>query len=91
MFPQILGDAMETCVVTPAAVHPSGKQTSKQRETGILQPPVKYGPMLMKVAPGYAMLNRYVAFNDNMDVVLKLVNEIHSRMFDIPDFEMVNI
>ena len=47
----------------------------------------------MKVAPGYlaAMLNRYVAFNDNMDVVLKLVNEIHSRMFDIPDFEMVNI
>ena len=44
MFPQILGDAMETCVVTPAAVHPSGKQTSKQRETGILQPPVKVRP-----------------------------------------------
>ena len=49
-------------------------------------------PMLMKVAPGdsAAKLNRYVAFDDNMEVVLKLVNEIHSRMFDIPDFELVN-
>ena len=44
MFPQILRDAMEACVVTPATVHSSFKQTSKQRETGILQPPVKVRP-----------------------------------------------
>ena len=45
----------------------------------------------MKVAEGDvdARLNRYEAFDDNMEVVLQLVNDIHGRMFDINDFEMV--
>ena len=44
----------------------------------------------MKVAEGDvdARLNRYAAFDDNMEVVLQLVNDIHGRMFDINDFEM---
>ena len=53
---------------------------------------MQYGPMLMKVAQGDvdARLNRYQAFDDNMEVVLKLVNDIHGRMLDINEFEMVN-
>ena len=52
---------------------------------------MQYGPMLMNVAKGDvdARLNRYAAFDDNMEVVLQLVNEIHGRMFDVNDFEMV--
>ena len=54
---------------------------------------MQYGPMLMKVAKGDvdARLNRYAAFDDNMEVVMQLVNEIHNRMVDINEFEMVNL
>ena len=53
----------------------------------------QYGPMMMKVAPGDldAKLNRYSAFDDNMEVVMQLVNEIHSRTIDINEFEMVSV
>lgn len=52
---------------------------------------LQYGPMLMNVAQGDvdARLNRYAAFDDNMDVVLQLVYDIHGRIMDINDFEMV--
>ena len=45
----------------------------------------------MNVAQGDvdARLNRYAAFDDNMDVVLQLVYDIHGRIMDINDFEMV--
>ncbi|KAL1805777.1 hypothetical protein ACET3Z_028845 [Daucus carota] len=88
MFPQNLGDVMDNCAVTPVATK---IVNSEQHDSGNLQPPVKYGPMLMNVAKGDvdATLNRYAAFDDNMEVVLKLVNEIHGRMFDVNDFEMV--
>lgn len=48
---------------------------------------------MMKVARGDvdARLNRYTAFDDNMEVVMQLVNEIHSRVVDINEFEMVNL
>ena len=38
-----------------------------------------------------ARLNRYTAFDDNMEVVMQLVNEIHSRTIDINEFEMVSV
>ena len=44
VFPQNLGDSMDNCVVTPAAVVPSGKSTSEQRETEDLQAPLKVRP-----------------------------------------------
>ena len=52
---------------------------------------LQYRPMLMNVAQGDvdARLNRYAAFDDNMDVVLQLVYDIHGRIMDINDFEMV--
>ena len=52
---------------------------------------MQYGPMLMNVAAGDtdAKLCRYAAFDDNMDVVLELVNKIHSRPVNIPEFELV--
>ena len=37
-----------------------------------------------------AKITRYVAFVDNMEVVLSLVIEIHSRTYNIPDFDMVS-
>ncbi|KAL1831416.1 hypothetical protein ACET3Z_001067 [Daucus carota] len=143
VFPQNLGDSMDNCVVTPAAVLPSGRSTSEQRETRedyifewrdrsctkahfqslrenaqvestvidtwthmlnenellraesspmrlFLTSETIYGPMLMNVAQGDvdARLNRYQAFDDNMDVVLELVYAIHGRTMDINEFEM---
>ena len=45
----------------------------------------------MNVPPGDtdAKLSRYGAFDDNMEVVLELVNKIHSRTVNIPEFELV--
>ena len=45
----------------------------------------------MNVAAGDtdARLSRYGAFDDNMDVVLELVNKIHSRPVNVPEFELV--
>ena len=37
-----------------------------------------------------AKITRYVAFDDNMEVVLSSVNEIHSRTYNTPDFDMVS-
>ena len=34
-------------------------------------------------------LKRYMAFDDNMEVVLKMVNEVHNNHYDIQDFDMV--
>lgn len=38
-----------------------------------------------------AQITRYVSFDDNMEVVLKLVNEIHSKTYNIPDFTLVSL
>ena len=52
---------------------------------------MQYGPMMIEVVPGDtdARLSRYEAFDENMEVVLELVNKIHNRTLDIPEFEMV--
>lgn len=44
MFPKILGDALDTCVVTPKTLVPLCKRTNDRSETGMLQEPVKGRP-----------------------------------------------
>ncbi|KAL1809459.1 hypothetical protein ACET3Z_026449 [Daucus carota] len=48
------------------------------------------GYMQMDIGGGDVMgrLNRYAVFDDNMEIVLKLVNEIHCREYEVSDFEM---
>lgn len=38
-----------------------------------------------------AKLNRQMAFDDNMEVVWQMVNEIHNKQYDITDFELVSL
>ncbi|WOH00546.1 hypothetical protein DCAR_0519912 [Daucus carota subsp. sativus] len=49
-----------------------------------------YGPMQMEVGENdsNAKLNRQMAFDDNMEVVWQMVNEIHNKQYDITDFEL---
>lgn len=52
---------------------------------------LQYGPMNMSVAEGdiHEKIKRYAVFDDNMDVVLELVNRVHDRVYNVPDFDMV--
>ncbi|WOG81956.1 hypothetical protein DCAR_0101115 [Daucus carota subsp. sativus] len=47
-----------------------------------------YGPLLMDGSDTDRRLDRYMAFDDNMDVVMNMVNEVHNKRYDISDFDM---
>ncbi|XP_074343147.1 uncharacterized protein LOC141680976 [Apium graveolens] len=49
-----------------------------------------YGPLRMDVGVGddYSKMSRFAAFDDNMDLVIKMVNEMHNKQYDVKDFDM---
>ncbi|KAF1001375.1 hypothetical protein AG4045_025685 [Apium graveolens] len=51
-----------------------------------------YGPLRMDVGVGddYSKMSRFAAFDDNMDLVIKMVNEMHNKQYDVKDFDMEN-
>ncbi|KAL8113111.1 hypothetical protein AgCh_020438 [Apium graveolens] len=51
-----------------------------------------YRPLRMDVGIGddYSKMSHFAAFDDNMDLVMKMVNEIHNKQYDVKDFDMTH-
>lgn len=49
-----------------------------------------YGPLQIDVDKGdySSKMSRYAAFDDNMDIVIKMVNEMHNKQYEVKDFDM---
>ncbi|KAK1363409.1 hypothetical protein POM88_038970 [Heracleum sosnowskyi] len=49
-----------------------------------------YGPLKIDVGEGSysSKIGRYAAFDDHMDVVFKMVNEMHNKQYEVKDFDM---
>ncbi|KAK1358879.1 hypothetical protein POM88_043353 [Heracleum sosnowskyi] len=49
-----------------------------------------YGPLKIDVGGGSysSKIGRYAAFDDNMDIVIKMVNEMHNKHYEVKDFDM---
>lgn len=51
---------------------------------------MQYGPLQIKVGEDeFEKTNRYAPFDDNMDNVMKMVNEMHNKQYEVKDFDMV--
>lgn len=53
---------------------------------------VQYGPLTMEVGEGFDhdIMDRNALFDDNMDLVLQMVCDMHKKQYEVKDFDMVS-
>lgn len=53
---------------------------------------MQYGPLRMEVGDGAPndTMERNAAFDDNMDIVVQMISDMHNKQYEVKDFDMVS-